>query len=54
MKLQFELTNEPRELHLVAALMMLPFESLTTIDMGMSNNDDLTLAQASFQLSPQA
>jgi hypothetical protein len=23
-------------------------------DMGMSNNDDLTLAQASFQLSPQA
>jgi hypothetical protein len=22
--------------------------------MGMSNNDDLTLAQASFQLSPQA
>jgi hypothetical protein len=23
-------------------------------DMGMSNNNDLTLAQASFQLSPQA
>jgi hypothetical protein len=24
------------------------------VDMGMSNNNDLTLAQASFQLSPQA
>jgi hypothetical protein len=27
---------------------------LSLVDMGMSNNDDLTLAQASFQLSPQA
>jgi hypothetical protein len=26
----------------------------TPVDMGMSSNDDLTLVQASFQLSPQA
>jgi hypothetical protein len=29
-------------------------ESMSPCDMGMSNNNDLTLAQASFQLSPQA
>jgi hypothetical protein len=26
----------------------------SSVDIGLSNNDDLTLAQASFQLSPQA